>query len=490
MMRELLIDSVCGRKRLAVIDNGMLCEMHYFRDSAESLAGNIYTGRVMNILPGMDAAFVDIGVGKNAFLHAGDIMADIRGDAALSEKMEGMSIARIVRPGQEIMVQVVREPGGSKGPRVSRHITIPGRMLVLLPTMKYIGVSRKIENEDARTRLQKFASELMRENGMGMIMRTAAENAELSELSEEYAELTEQWRHIEQRGKSLRAPALIHGGDTLEKSVSRDWISSADSVTTDSDEVFACLKRECPDSMEKIRKYSGTLPLFDVRGIDAEYEKACRHHVWLKNGGYLVIDKTEALTVIDVNTGKFTGKHSHEDTIFVTNCDAAHEIARQLRLRDIGGIIIVDFIDMADERRRDAIVEMLRQETSLDRIKVNVIGMTGLGLVEMTRKKKRLSVDKIMNHTCKVCGGSGEVEDFETIAWRIVYDLRRRNCSSHCQAYSVRLSKNVAGAIIAIGAPAGMKVHIDTADIPDGEYCIEPLGADQLKNGLKLLRTN
>jgi len=488
MTRELLIDSVCGRKRLAVIDDGKLCEMHYFRDSAETMFGNIYTGRVMNILPGMNAAFVDIGVGKNAFLHAGDIKVDLRGERELSGKMESMSIDRMVRPGQEIIVQVVREPGGSKGPRISSHITLPGKLLVLLPTISYIGISRKIEDSETRKRLQELAGDLMQKNGMGIIVRTASAEADYDELCDEYAELVEKWQSIEKRGRALRAPALIYGGDTLERIVAREWLDSADKVTTDSAEVYECLIRECSEK-QKIRRYEGSLPVFDVHGIDSEYEKALKHHVWLKSGGYLVIDRTEAMTVIDVNTGKFIGKRSHEDTIFTTNCEAVHEIARQLRLRDIGGIIIVDFIDMADESRRDAVVDMLRQETAGDRSKVNVVGMTGLGLVELTRKKKRLSADKKLKHVCNACGGTGEVDDFETIAWRIVYDLRRRHINSPDQAYTVRLSGNVAGALIALGAPEGMKVHVEAYSMPDEDYKIEPLETDALRGGIKLLRS-
>ena len=488
MTRELLIDSVCGRKRLAVIDDGRLCEMHYFRDSAESLSGNIYAGRVMNILPGMNAAFIDIGVGKNAFLHAGDIQIDLRGERELAGKMGDMSIERMVRPGQEIMVQVVREPGGSKGPKVSSHITLPGRLMVLLPSIRYIGVSRKIEDAKTRKRLHEIAEEFMHENGMGLILRTASADADYNELRDEYAELAEKWQSIEKRGRALRAPALVYGGDTLERVVAREWIDSANMITTDSADVYESLISECGEN-PKIRRYDGALSVFDVHGIDSEYEKALKHHVWLKSGGYLVVDRTEAMTVIDVNTGKYIGKHSHEDTIFATNCEAVHEIARQLRLRDIGGIIIVDFIDMADQSRRDTVVNMLRQETAADSSKVNVVGMTGLGLVELTRKKKRLSADKKLKHVCKTCEGTGEVDDFAAIAWRIVYDLRRKHRNSPEQAYNVKASVNVAGALIEIGAPDGMKVHVEVCSMPDGEYIIEPLETDTLKCVVKFLRS-
>lgn len=489
MMRQLLVDDVCGRKRIAVLDDGVLCEMHYSSSKSESLSGNIYTGRVMNVLPGMNAAFVDIGIGKNAFLHAGDIKVDLREDKELAGKMDGMSIERIVKPGQEIMVQVVREPGGTKGPRVSSHITLPGKTVVLLPTIKYIGVSHKIDADTERARLRKLAEVLLREYGIGVILRTAAADISEEEISEEYRELVEKWEYLKNSGSIRRAPALIYGGDTLEKVIARDWIETADKVSTDSKEVYEALVKECMGASSKISLHSGNVPLFDVYGIDTEYEKALRHHIWLKSGGYLVIDHTEALTVIDVNTGKYVGKKSHEDTIYTTNCEAVNEIARQLRIRDIGGIVIIDFIDMAEETRREALLDMLRHVVTNDRNKVNVVGMTGLGLVELTRKKSRLSAEKIHNRACNNCGGTGIVEDYETVAWRIVYDLRRRSKTFAEQAYNVKVSGNVAGALISIGAPAGMKVHVETADIPDNEYVIEPISSDVLKSGIKLLRS-
>lgn len=491
MSRKLLIDSVCGRKRLAVIDNGVLCEMHYGTETTGELSGNIYVGRVMNVLPGMNAAFVDIGLEKNAFLHAGDIKLDLRSEKALAGELGELNISRIARPGQEMPVQVIREPGGSKGPRVSCHMTVPGRLIVLLPTMKYIGISRKIDDDTERKRLSGIANALMTNTGMGMIMRTAAADVSAEEINAEYDELADQWSAIDKRGRSVRAPALIYGGDTFERMIIRDWADSADSIETDSVDVYESLMQEAArtDLSSEIKLYSGIVPLFDVYRIDVDYEKALKHHVWLKSGGYLVIDHTEALTVIDVNTGKYIGKGSLEDTIYRTNQEAAAEIARQLRLRDIGGIVIIDFIDMADQDRREKLVELLIEETSRDRIQVTVEGMTRLGLVELTRKKSRLTVQKKMKHVCGICGGTGFVDDFETIAWRIVYDLRRRHMQNPQQAYKVSLSSGVAGALIAIGAPAGMKVHVENADLPDDQYHIEALDTALLSGGIKLLRT-
>ncbi len=491
MSRRLLLDSLCGQKRLAVIEDGVLCEMYYERAGGGNLSGNIYAGRVQNVLPGMNAAFVNIGLEKNAFLYAGDIRLDVRGDKALAGRLEGLSIKDMVRPGQELLVQVVKEPGGTKGPRISSHITLPGRLLVLLPTMKYIGVSRKIESDDERDRLREIAAALMAKHGMGMILRTASEGVGESELSDEYSELIDKWRDIEKRGRATKAPALIYGGGTLERTAVRDMADADTELITDDQTVFDRLRAEtaayAPELAMNVRLHTGELPLFDVHSVDSDYEKALRRHVWLKSGGYLVIDNTEALTVIDVNTGKFVGRGSLADTIVRTNREAAVEVARQLRLRDVGGIIVVDFIDMDHEDEQEALLEILRGEMARDRTPSSVVGMTQLGLVEITRKKKRLSAQHRLRHVCPTCGGEGTVDEFETIARRVAYDLRRRRLRSPGQAYIVRVSGGVAGALIAIGAPRGMKVHVVREAIPDGEYVIEPVELDALGAEARLL---
>lgn len=493
MSRTLLLDSLCGQKRLAVIEDGVLCEMHYERAGAESLAGNVYVGRVQNVLPGMNAAFVDIGLGKNAFLYAGDIRLDVRGDKTLAGRLEGLSIKDIVRTGQELLVQVVKEPGGTKGPRVSSHITLPGRLIVLLPTMKYIGISRKIESADERGRLRGAAAALMARHGMGMILRTASEGVCESELSEEYSELIDKWRDIENRGRVIKAPALIFGGGSLERTAVRDLADPDTEFITDDKSVFDRLLTEAgvyaPGIARNIRLHTGEIPIFDVYSVDSDYYKGLRRNVWLKSGGYLVIDHTEALTVIDVNTGKFVGRGSLAETIVRTNREAAVEVARQLRLRDVGGIIIVDFIDMDSADAREALLETLRGEMAKDRTPSTVVGMTQLGLVELTRQKKRLSAQNMFRHTCPVCGGEGTVEEYESVARRVTYELRRRRLGSPGQAYIVRVSGGVAGALIAIGAPRGMKVHVISENVPDGEYVIEPVEPAALGADARLLST-
>lgn len=491
MSRALLLDSLCGQKRLAVIEDGVLCEMHYECAGNENLSGNIYAGRVQNVLPGMNAAFVDIGLEKNAFLYAGDIRLDVRGDISLAGRLKKLSIRDMVRPGQEILAQVVKEPGGTKGPRISSHITLPGRLIVLLPTMKYIGVSRKIETDHERNRLRRIGEALMAQHGMGMILRTAAEEAEESELAGEYIELVDKWREIETRGRASKAPALIFGGGSLERTAVRDLADNDTELITDDRAVFDRLCAEAaayaPQLARKIRLHEGEIPLFDVYSVDSDYEKGLRRHVWLKSGGYLVIDHTEALTVIDVNTGKFVGSGSLNDTIARTNREAAVEVARQLRLRDLGGIIIVDFIDMESADDQEALLETLRGEMAKDRTPSTLVGMTQLGLVEITRKKKRLSAQHRLRHICPACGGEGTVEEFETIARRAVYELRRKRAVSPDQAYIVHASCGVAGALVAVGAPRGMKVHVVSENIPDAGYVIEPVEPAALGAEARLL---
>ena len=490
MNRTLLIDCLCGRKRLAVLEDGNLCEMHYERAGSVGLAGNIYTGRVMNVLPGMNAAFVDIGTDKNAFMQAGDIRLDVRGDTELSEHLSRASIKSLVRPGQELLVQVIKEPGGSKGPRISNHITLAGRLLVLMPGIRYIGISRKIEDEGERRRLRGIAEELLAAHGCGLIIRTGADGMPAGDISDEYAELIAKWQEIEKRGRSVKAPALIHGGDSLEHIAVREYFNQNTEIICEDDSVCeAVIKaaREYNINIDgRIRMHNGSVPLFDIYNVESDYEKLLRRNIWLKSGGSIVIDATEALTVIDVNTGKFTGKTDHQETIFRTNAEAVREIARQLRLRDIGGIIIVDFIDLDSEKRREELLELLRNEIAMDRNPATVVGMTKLGLVEITRKKKRLSAQKLLKHICPNCGGEGQVDDFETVAWRVLHDLERRRRISPGQAYIVRVSPGVAGAIISIGAPDGMKVHIRSEEMADNAYTVEPVDA-ALLTGAKLL---
>jgi ribonuclease G len=490
MRREILIDSLCGQKRLAVVEDGVLCEIYIEREGSESLAGNIYAGHVENVLPGMNAAFVDIGLEKNAFLYAGDIQVDTRGEKELTDALSDLNIRDLVRPGQQILVQVVKESGGTKGPRVSSHITLAGRLIVLIPTMRYVGVSRKITDPDERARLRACAEGFLEKGCCGMIMRTVAEGAGEESLRAEYEALVEEWKSIQERGSTARAPALVHSDSDLVRRAVRDMLGEETfAVATDDEGLYAALiesaKLNAPSYLDRIRLHAGSLPLFDARGIDAEIAGALGSRVWLKSGGYLVIDYAEALTVIDVNTGKYVGKNSLSDTIFRTNSEAAIEIARQLRLRDIGGIVIVDFIDMDTQEQRDALLAAFREAIARDRTHTNVVDITSLGLVELTRKKARPPLHRLVKHACEVCDGTGLTDDYETVARRALYEMRRRHRAQPDQAFVVSVPRPVAGILISIGAQPSVVAHVVAADLPPGEIAIEALDKARLPEGAK-----
>ncbi len=493
MRREILLDSLCGQKRLAVLEDDVLCEIYIEREGSESISGNIYAGHVENVLPGMNAAFVDIGLEKNAFLYAGDIQVDTRGEKELTDALSGLNIRDLVRPGQQILVQVIKESGGTKGPRVSSHITLAGRLLVLIPTMRYVGVSRKITDSDERARLRGCAERFLETGACGMIMRTVAEGVGEEALRAEYEALVEKWNAIQRRGSTARAPALVYGDSGLASRAVRDMLDGETfAVTTDDEGLYAALSEfarlNAPAYADRVRLHDSGLPLFDVRGIDAEIAAALSRRVWLKSGGYLVIDYTEALTVIDVNTGKYVGKNSLSDTIFKTNSEAALEIARQLRLRDIGGIVIVDFIDMDTQEQRDALLTAFREAIARDRTYTNVADITSLGLVELTRKKTRPPLHRLLKHVCEVCEGTGLVDDYETVARRALYEMRRRHKAQPDQAFIVSVPRPVAGILISIGAPRGVVAHVVAADLPPGEIAVEALDRAKLPEGAKLMQ--
>lgn len=494
MKREFLLERLCGETRLAVLEDGVLCELYYERPGSEKLSGNIYLGRVQNILPGMNAAFVDIGLDKNAFLYAGDIPVDTREEQELADQMRTARIERMIRPGQEILVQVIKEPGGTKGCRISSHVTVPGRMSVLLPTVSYIGISKKITNAAERERLHDIAASLVQNTGMGIIVRTAAENVEADVLQADYRAACELWQQIKNRSKSAIAPRMIHSDGDLLLRLVRDMLDElTDSVHVDGaalvDEVRCYARLLAPSLQEKISLHTGTTPLFDIHRVDVQADKAMGHYVWLKSGGSLVIDETEALTVIDVNTGKFVGNKSFDDTVFKLNSEAAREIARLLRLRDIGGIIIIDFIDMESPQQRTALIDLLRTLMADDRNRTNVVGFTGLGLVEMTRKKVRRSVSKQLLHVCSACNGRGMVPSYETTARRIVRELWARGRAGSEGLLLVEATEPVVGWLKTVGAPEDMKIYcVVSPKLKDSEYNIVPVDARALPPGSKLLK--
>ena len=452
MYKKIVADINPFEARIALLENDQLVEIHVERRGRERLVGNIYKGRVANVLPGMQAAFVDIGQERNAFLYAGDILADTS-DFEFEQKAEypnlrPTSIEEMVQEGQEIMVQVLKQPGGTKGARITTHVTLPGRMLVLMPTVNHVGVSRRIENEGERHRLKEIMERIKPED-MGIIVRTAAVGKGEEDFIGEVRFLERLWRRINKKSEILRAPRLIHAEESLVFRTVRDMF------TTDVDE-FVINNREYYDKVtavagiiapymkDRVRLYKGGTSIFDEYGIQARIDKALEKKVWMKNGAYIIIDETEALTVVDVNTGKFVGDNNLQETILKVNIEASKEIARQLRLRDISGIIVIDFIDMEVEGNKLKVMEALEQALAKDRTKTNVLGITSLGLVEMTRKKVRRKLSSLVTRTCPYCGGSGLVNSEETTSMNIRRLIFRQVENSNIKEYLIEVNPSVA----------------------------------------------
>lgn len=408
-MKRLLIHTSHGATQAALLEDGKLAEFSVERSEGTSIVGHIYKGRVVNVLPGMQAAFVDIGLSRNAFLYIDDALHPHL-DRQPKEKP---LIADLLQPGDELVVQAMKEPLGGKGARVTTHISLPGRWIVYMPEADYVGVSRKIEHEAERGRLKSLA-EMLRTDGEGFILRTNAEGVGQGELQEDLASLRRIWENVRQTGADVAAPAELHRDFRLVQRVIRDVMTpDTEQLLLDDAagvrEAIAYLKQTAPALADKVAHYAEPVPLFEAFGVKEQLDKAFQSRIGLASGGYLVWDQTEALTVIDVNTGKYTGTDGLEDTVFRTNMEAADEIARLLRLRDVGGIVIVDFIDMETEEHRQHVMRLLESAMRRDRTKCQVVGWTRLGLLELTRKKARESAASFFFETCPTCKGRGRL---------------------------------------------------------------------------------
>ena len=420
MINEIIVDVSYDEIRAAVLEDKELAEIHIERNHHQGLVGNIYRGKVCSVLPGMQAAFVDIGFEKNAFLYVGDAVPQKEysdDELDVYREFNDCNISDLLKVGQEITVQVIKEPVGTKGPRVSTHITLPGRYLVLLPNADYIGISRRIENESERQRLKKIA-ESIKPNDKGLIVRTVAEGTKEADFVEDIELLTKLWAKIKQSETSGAVPRCIHQDINLIFRAVRDFFTSDIDkfIINDRDEynkVLELVDLFSPNLKNRVEFFSKDYDMFDYYQIETKIQRALSRKVWLKCGGYLIIDRTEALTVIDVNTGKFVGDQNLEDTVLKTNMEATKEIAKQLRLRDIGGIVVIDFIDMSNAQHQQMIIDALKLALKNDRTKTIVLGMTGLGLVEMTRKKIRQELSTVMSCDCPICDGSGKIPSAE-----------------------------------------------------------------------------
>ncbi len=419
-MKNILIDTSNLGTRVCAVEDGILEEFSIEQNSEEKFVGNIYKGKVVNVLKGMQAAFVDIGLEKNGFLYGGDMCVDGK---LVSHNGTNAPIDLPLNPGDIIMCQVLKEQFGSKGPRLTMNISLPGRVLVMSPLVSHIAISRKIKDEDKRTALDKLVCS-SRANDAGYIIRTEAEVATDEELKLELVELEARWEKIQYDYERCGQYEKLYGEDDLAVRAVRDFINhTVDKVIVNDVATLEMIKREFAylysKRPEMFEHYSGVDSLTNHYGLNTQIDKLLHRNVALSNGAYLVIDRTEALTVIDVNTGKYVGEKNLEDTVFVTNKIAAKEIARQIRLRNLGGIIIIDFIDMMDDAHKEEVLSILEQETARDRLKCTLVGMSGLGLVQITRKKMRNMIDEMLLQPCPYCEGNSYVHAIEHVVNRI-----------------------------------------------------------------------
>ncbi len=412
---------ITNEQRLAILENKKVTEIFIERPAINKVVGNVYKGRVVNVLPGMQAAFVDIGHDKNGFLYRDELVSFQQLDEQEELKKE-RSISQFVTVGQEILVQVTKEGFGKKGPRLTEVVSFPGKFIVYMPNGGYVGVSKRMQTEDIRENWRKVGMSLC-QNEEGMIIRTATEELTEEKVGQELHFLRKLWEDVWKEGKNLKPPALIHEDSSLLEKVVRDFnFEDVDEIIIDSMKDYLLLKElfnPYPSLLKKLNYYQQRESIFSHYNIEAELDKALRRQVWLKTGANLVIDQTEALTVFDVNTGKFTGKQNLQDTIVKTNIEAAKEIAKQLRLRDIGGIIVIDFIDMKQDKDKQTVLDAFNKALKNDRTKTNVLGFTGLGLLEMTRKKVRQNLQDSVSTTCPTCIGKGKVLSNEAVAHKI-----------------------------------------------------------------------
>jgi ribonuclease G len=463
---EILINVTPRETRVGVVENGMLQEVHVERASKRGYVGNVYKGRVQRVMPGMQAVFVEIGLERAAFLHASDI---VRPPLPVTEGTEPPlhangngngngnghvpSISELVHEGQEIVVQVVKDPIGSKGARLSTHLSIPSRYLVLLPHARTMGISTRIEEESERQRLKEVMTSLTGENPLGYIVRTNAEGQSAESLAFDVTYLGKVWRVVQENIAKSKVGDRVYEELSLPLRSLRDMLTDdIEKVRVDSRETYEkvvkFVHKFMPSLDDRIEHYAGERPIFDLYGVEDEIQRAMKKEVPLKSGGYLIVDQTEAMTTIDVNTGGYLGTRNLEETVYRTNLEAAQAASRQLRLRNLGGIIIIDFIDMTDEEHRRQVLRMLEKGLARDHAKTTVYPMSALGLVEMTRKRTTESLERQLCEPCPACGGRGTVKTAETVIYEIFREITRAVRQFNAEKLLVMASPKVVGRIL------------------------------------------
>ena len=457
MSVEILMNVTPREVRVAMVENGVLQELSIERASRRGLVGSIFKGTVNRVLPGMQAAFVDIGLERTAFLHVSDLIipaSKLPGDFQRDEtETRTESISELLHEGQELLVQVIKDPLGTKGARLTTQISLPARFLVFIPSEAGIGISQKIEDEDERQRLRTITEGYAEEYGGGYIVRTAADGVAEEDLRVDAEFFQKLWPEIQASAKETKPGSLVYEDLPLVIRTIRDRIhEELDRIMVDSKETFKRLEKFAtkfvPEVAECLEYYPGERPLFDLYAIEDEIQRALEPKVQLKSGGHLVIDQTEAMTTIDINTGAFVGHRNLEETIFKTNLEAAQAIARQLRLRNLGGIIIIDFIDMVDEEHKRQVLRALEKYLQKDKAKTNISGVSALGLVEMTRKRTQESLEHILCQPCSTCGGRGTIKTAETVCYDIFRDIIREARQFDASKFMVLVSQDVADRLI------------------------------------------
>lgn len=458
MSKKIIINITKEESRVAVLQNDSVTELYTDRAREKGIIGNIYKGKVIRVLPGMQAAFVDIGLEKAAFLYVADIYKnnlqdgsdtddaeeetpDIEEEEVIEDENESTSftkyrvrkpykpISELIHTNEEIIVQVSKEPLGTKGPRVTTYLSLPGRYLVYMPTAKHVGISRRIENEDERNRLKEIVSSIKKSKG-GYIVRTVSEGMSKEDFDADIKFFNVIWEDIKKKAETATSPSLINNDLDLVTRIIRDiFTEKISELIIDSEseynKILNFVGNFMPEFKQRIRLYKGPEPIFESYGIEMEITKALGRKVWLKSGGYIIIDYTEALTVIDVNTGRYVGKKNLEETILNTNMEAAKEIAYQLKLRNIGGIIIIDFIDMESEKNRDKVFNALKDTLAEDKAKNNILRISELGLVEMSRERARSDITRTLCEPCPYCEGKAYLKSPATICYEIFRELRQ-----------------------------------------------------------------
>jgi ribonuclease G len=451
MSEEILINVTPVETRVALVENGMLQEAYIERTSRKGIVGNIYKGKVVRVLPGMEAAFVDIGLERAAFIHASDVVPASQEDEETPSPRVVPDIRSLLREGQSLVVQVTKDPIGTKGARLTTQLSIPSRFLVFMPGVSHIGVSQRIEDEEERARLKNLLEQAAAEDETasgGYIIRTAAEGASDDDVVADMAYLHRVSRSVQERIEKASAPSVVYKDLPLFIRTVRDLIRpQTEKIRIDSREsherVMEFVREFVTEFADRVEYYPGERPIFDLYSVEDEIQKALSRKVQLKSGGYVIIDQTEAMTTIDINTGAFVGHRNLEETIFKTNLEAARAISRQLRLRNLGGIIIIDFIDMVDPEHQRQVHRMLEKMLERDHAKTKITGVSELGLVEMTRKRTIESLGQILCEPCPICDGRGFLKTGETVCYEIFREIMRVNRAYDADSYLVMASQAV-----------------------------------------------